>query len=75
MTHHVHEVVVLRKVGYFLLKVIDRPIKVACTVHQHVQALVAACLVVQDDDNQVAVDFPPLGRDVLQHLLSTTQGF
>ena len=60
LSDHVEELFVFLKVGHLLLQVVDRTVEVAGAVGQHVKALVAARLVVEDYDDQVTVDLAAL---------------
>jgi len=75
LAHEVEEVSIVCKVCDLLLEVINRAIQVARTVDQHVEPLIAAGLIVQDYDDQVAVDFTTFGGDVFQHLFPASQSF
>ena len=52
----IQKIVVFAEVGYFLLQVVNGAIKVVSALLQHVESLIATRLVVQNDNNQIAVD-------------------
>jgi hypothetical protein len=67
--HLLNHVLVLIKARDLGLKVVDCPVKVACTVFEHLEALVCASQVVEDHNYQVSVHIFALCCDLLQDLL------
>lgn len=58
-------ILVLREISHLLLKVIDGAVQVVGAISKHILSLVAACLVVQDHNDHVSVNF----LSILCHLL------
>ena len=50
----------------------DCTIKKTGVIYKHFQSLIAAGLVVQDQNDKVPVDFPAFCSDVLEHLLTSS---
>ena len=73
LRHHIQELFVFFEIGNFLFEVVDGAVEVTGAVGEHVESLVAARLVVEDHNDQVAVDFAALGGDELEHLLAALQ--
>ena len=69
LLYHIDKVFIVVKICYFLLQIVDGAIEITCTlsesvkVRQHVQSLIAACLVVQDNYDEISVDLTAIRRD------------
>ena len=62
----IDEVIILAEVSDLLLKIVNRAIQVVGALLQHVQSLVTTSLVVQNDNDEVAVDFLAFRSNLLE---------
>ena len=69
------QVFILAEIRHFLVQVVYRSIEIACTVHKHILSLVAACLVVENDNNHVPINFLALSSQLFKQLLGPLQVF
>ena len=68
-----NQVFILAEIRNFLIQVVNSSVEVARTIDKQVLSLVAARLVVQDDDDHVPIDFLPFSGQLFEQLLSPLQ--